>query len=73
MNLLRLIDGRMDGDAIFFSRALQIEGDTEAIVSLRNALDNIEGSLAESVAGFFGRPGRFGLSLLRKVQPNEMR
>lgn len=66
-DLLRLIDGRMDGDAVFFSRELQIEGDTEAIVCLRNALDDVEGSIAEDVAALFGKPGRIALSVFRKA------
>lgn len=68
LNLLRLVDGRMDGDAIFFSRDLKVEGDTEAIVSLRNALDDIEGSIAGDVAALFGPPGELGLSLLRRIE-----
>lgn len=67
LNLLRLIDGRIDGDALFFSRDLQIEGDTEAIVSLRNALDDVDGSIAEDVAAFFGPAGRAALALLRRM------
>src|SRR5512139_3320769 len=36
-NLLDMLDGSIDGDAIFFSRDLTVTGDTEAIVALRNA------------------------------------
>lgn len=68
MKLFRLLDGRGDGDAIFFSRDLKIEGDTEAVVSLRNALDDVEGSVAEDVAGMFGPFGAFGLSVLRRIE-----
>jgi len=39
MVLTDLLEGRIDGDAMFFSRALTIEGDTEAVLVLRNALD----------------------------------
>lgn len=67
LDLLRLVDGRMDGDAIFFSRELQIEGDTEAIVCLRNALDDVEDSIMEDVATLFGKPGRIALAAFRKV------
>ncbi|WP_180966810.1 ubiquinone anaerobic biosynthesis accessory factor UbiT [Cohaesibacter celericrescens] len=42
LSLLNLMDGEEDGDALFFSRDLTIEGDTEAILALRNALDDAE-------------------------------
>jgi predicted lipid carrier protein YhbT len=64
LTLLQLVDGRLDGDALFFSRAIQVTGDTEAIVCLRNALDDLDMTLAEIVAGMFG-PG--GLGVLRRV------
>ena len=38
--LIGLIDGTYDGDALFFSRDIQIEGDMEAVVALRNAIDD---------------------------------
>ena len=38
--LIELLEGRVDGDALFFSRTLSIEGDTEAVVALRNAVDD---------------------------------
>ncbi|MBM3565290.1 MAG: sterol-binding protein [Alphaproteobacteria bacterium] len=48
--LAALADGSQDGDALFFSRRIAIEGDTEAAVALRNALDNADLSgLAELV------------------------
>ena len=66
LTLLRMIDGRSDGDALFFSRDLSITGDTEAIVALRNALDNMDTTLADDVAACFGvlsRPVRAMLDL----------
>ncbi len=65
-DLLRLVDADEDGDALFFSRELLVTGDTEAVVSLRNALDDVDGSIAESVAEMFGAPGRATLTALRK-------
>ncbi len=50
MMLLGLLDGSYDGDALFFSRDLVIEGDTEAVLALRNAIENAELDPA-SVAG----------------------
>lgn len=38
--LLGLLEGRCDGDALFFSRALSVTGDMEAMLALRNALDD---------------------------------
>lgn len=68
LTLLDMVDGRLDGDALFFSRDLQVTGDTEAVVSLRNALDDVEGSLAENVAALYGPPGRFVLKNLRAIR-----
>ena len=52
--LLDLFEGRIDGDALFFSRALAIEGDTELVVGLRNALDGEEFNLAADFAALLG-------------------
>jgi O2-independent ubiquinone biosynthesis accessory factor UbiT len=40
--LCDLLEGRIDGDAAFFGRRLRIEGDTGAVVALRNAIDDEE-------------------------------
>ena len=40
LTLLALLEGRIDGDAMFFSRSLSITGDMEAMLALRNALDD---------------------------------
>lgn len=40
--LIELLQGNTDGDALFFSRDISIEGDTEAVVALRNAIDSNE-------------------------------
>ncbi len=42
LKLIDLAEGRIDGDALFFSRELVIEGETEAVVALRNAVDDAE-------------------------------
>lgn len=64
-DLLGLVDGGADGDALFFSRDLDVTGNTEAVVCLRNALDDVEGSIAASVADMFGPVGRMALAALR--------
>ena len=53
--LLDLLEGRCDGDALFFSRTLNVEGDTEALLVLRNALDNEQILLRDIVCSMFGR------------------
>ncbi|SDX85953.1 ubiquinone anaerobic biosynthesis accessory factor UbiT [Citreimonas salinaria] len=65
--LLELIDAEEDGDAAFFSRDLEVSGDTEAVVRLRNALDDMDGSLAEETAAMLGPPGRAILARLRRA------
>ena len=52
--LLGMIHGNLDGDALFFSRDISIEGDTEAILALRNAIDAAEIDLVSEFAGLFG-------------------
>jgi predicted lipid carrier protein YhbT len=37
--LVELLEGRVDGDALFFARRLGVEGDTAPVVALRNALE----------------------------------
>ncbi|MGU3400661.1 SCP2 domain-containing protein [Brucellaceae bacterium D45D] len=38
--LLALLEGKLDGDALFFSRDITVTGDMEAMLALRNALDD---------------------------------
>ncbi|AJE45082.1 ubiquinone anaerobic biosynthesis accessory factor UbiT [Celeribacter indicus] len=52
--LLGLVHGAFDGDALFFSRDLAIEGDTAAVLALRNALDDAELDLSEEIFAFAG-------------------
>ena len=54
LDLFDLIDGSLDGDALFFSRKLRVTGDTEAVVALRNALDDVNGGVVESITRAFG-------------------
>ena len=65
--LFKLIDAGADGDAAFFSRNLTISGNTEAVVSLRNALDDVDDSIAADTAALFGPPGRLALDFLRRL------
>jgi predicted lipid carrier protein YhbT len=71
LDLFGLIDGSADGDALFFSRELQITGDTEAVVSLRNALDDMEGNLMDCVGEAFGplsKPASLAIATLRSIR-----
>ncbi len=52
--LMYLAEGRIDGDALFFSRDLVIEGETEAVVALRNALDGEEIDLVRDMLSPLG-------------------
>lgn len=74
LTLLRMIDGQSDSDALFFNRDLTIIGDTEAVVALRNALDNLDSTLADDVAACFGplsRPMRAVIDMtLKFAKPN---
>ncbi len=52
--LIDLVEGRVDGDSLFFGRVLEIDGRTEVVVALRNALENAEIDLARDLAEAFG-------------------
>jgi predicted lipid carrier protein YhbT len=56
IDLLMLFEGEKDGDAMFFSKELVIEGSTAAIVNLRNTIDgedmNIIDDLSNIVAPY---------------------
>ena len=40
--LLGLLDGTFDGDALFFNRVISVSGRTDALVALRNAIEEAE-------------------------------
>ncbi|MFD2648087.1 SCP2 domain-containing protein [Devosia albogilva] len=54
LTLLALLEGRIDGDAVFFSRSLTVTGDMEAMLALRNALDDCSFDLPSDLAGMAG-------------------
>jgi len=69
-DLVDLLEGRVDGDALFFSRDLTIEGDTEAILTLRNALDSDHIDIGEdflSALGPLSGPGRKALDVAMAI------
>ncbi len=70
--LIDLAEGRIDGDALFFSREITVDGDMETVVALRNALDAEGLDLIKEVLRPFGpfggglsRIGRDALNLAR--------
>lgn len=70
LDLMDMMDASLDGDALFFSRSLVVSGDTAAIVALRNALDDFDGSALETALGAFGPlagPVGFAVSALRRL------
>lgn len=52
--LIQLLEGKLDGDALFFSRELVVEGDTEAVVTLRNAIDGAGIDILEDLLSLSG-------------------
>jgi O2-independent ubiquinone biosynthesis accessory factor UbiT len=52
--LVGLVEGDFDGDALFFSRDLRVEGDIEAVLALRNAIDDAQIDLLGEILGGFG-------------------
>lgn len=53
-SLLDMLEGRIDGDAIFFTRGIEITGSTAVIVAVRNTLDREEIRLKDDIAALFG-------------------
>lgn len=58
--LLDLVEGRIDGDALFFRRDLTIAGDTALVVALRNTLDGEDLDLLAELDAAAGPLGRLG-------------
>ena len=74
--LLSLVDGRRDGDATFFSRDLTVEGDIDAVVTLRNALDDLDVTLIQDIlnsAGPLRKPLEGVLEFFRALDRQETR
>jgi len=66
--LLALLEGRVDGDAIFFSRALTVTGDMEAVLALRHAIEDCDFDLASEIGGLAGPLAPLGQHLLRRLR-----
>lgn len=61
---LGMMHGAYDGDALFFSRDLVVEGDTSAVLALRNAIDDAELDLSLELTE---AAGPFGPALKRAI------
>lgn len=73
MDLFKVLDGRGDSDAMFFSGNIKISGNTEAAVCLRYALDDLEGSVIEDLLHMGGPLSKPAHMLLRKLRQSENR
>ncbi len=73
LTLLGVLEGRLDGDALFFHRALAVTGKTETVVALRNAIEDAE-LRPSDMLGLTGGLGRLadagilgGLDVIRRI------
>jgi O2-independent ubiquinone biosynthesis accessory factor UbiT len=72
-DLVALVSGEEDGDSLFFSRRLEISGDTEAVLALRNAIDATGFDLLDEIETILGaaalplRVARGGASRLQRL------
>jgi predicted lipid carrier protein YhbT len=53
VNLLKMFEGKVDGDAAFFSKTLVIQGSTVAVLALRNAIDSEDMNIIEDLSDVF--------------------
>ncbi len=64
--LVGMAEGTLDGDALFFSRILWVEGDVAAALALRNAIDDARIDFGAVMFGPLGQ--RLGDVVRRKLQ-----
>lgn len=65
--LISLADGTCDGDALFFSRDIQIEGDMEAALALRNAIDDSRIDVIAEASAWLGPLSPVAQRILRDI------
>jgi predicted lipid carrier protein YhbT len=63
LSLLGLLDGTFDGDALFFSRSISISGRVDALLALRNAIEDADLKPSDFI-GLGGSIGSVADSLL---------
>jgi predicted lipid carrier protein YhbT len=67
--LIGMAEGTLDGDALFFSRVLWIEGDVAAALALRNAVDDARIDFGRLLLGGLGPLGeRVAQELRRRMR-----
>jgi O2-independent ubiquinone biosynthesis accessory factor UbiT len=71
VDLLDMLEGRIDGDALFFSRKLSIDGSTEMVVALRNIMEAESVNLKEMILSLSG-PFKLPCSLLMRLHETAM-
>ena len=73
--LLALLEGRCDADALFFSCDLAVNGDMEAMLAMRNALDDCDIDLPRDLSALAGPlapiVGRVAESIRRRALTEE--
>lgn len=70
--LIGMAEGTLDGDALFFSRVLWVEGDVSAALALRNAIDDARIDFGVLLFGGLGPVGARLADVLRarmRVRP----
>lgn len=68
--LIGLVDGSCDGDALFFSRDIRVEGDMEAAVALRNAIDEAGIDIVAEAIAWMGPLSPVAGQILRRLIGN---
>ncbi len=68
LSLLALLEGRVDGDALFFSREITVSGDMEAMLALRNAIDDCSLDLPTDLAAAAGPFGPLLKAVCERVR-----
>ncbi len=66
MSLIDMLDGKQDGDALFFNRLITVEGNTESLLTLRNALDSDDIDLMAEITATFGPLKKISRRVLEK-------
>ena len=64
LSLLGLLDGTFDGDALFFSRSIAISGKVDALLALRNAIEDADLKPSGVLPGLGGSIGLLADSLV---------
>ena len=67
LTLVDMSRGRLDGDALFFSLDIQVEGDVSAVVALRNAIDAEGIDIVAEFAALFGPAESLVLGLVERA------